>query len=106
MQLDIEESTPASACHHVLISLQIGNCHNAITEIWSSDFLSSRNLVQSEFRSSHRRTDRQTDSDAYEPTVHTHSCAQKAHVRLYTGKCQSKGEVQTSAHTLHRNYYF
>ncbi len=44
-------------------------CAIAIHDFLSSDFLSSMNFGQV--------TDRQTEYDAYEPTVHTHRWAQK-----------------------------
>ncbi len=46
---------------------------NASIEFWSSDLLSSLNFGPV----TDGRTDRQTESDAYEPTVHKHRCAQK-----------------------------
>ncbi len=65
----------------------IGNCHEipALLPSLKSDLVSFCPvwiLVKSEFWSSHERTDRQTDSDAYEPTVHTHRCAQKSHCTI------------------------
>ncbi len=48
---------------------------------FSPDFLACLDFglvifVQSELASSHGQTDRQTESDPYEPTVHRHRCAQ------------------------------
>ena len=58
MQLDVEESTPASDDLHFpryeLISSRLG--FGPVTDI---------------------QTSRWTESDGYEPTVHKHRCAQK-----------------------------
>ncbi len=75
MQLDVEESTPASDRTYRFHSrIAIDNYDRVITffwlwvyHFWSSEFWSS------DFWSSHG----QTESEAYEPTMHKHRCAQK-----------------------------
>ncbi len=76
MQLDVEESTPASDMTFIP-ELQLAVAIRQLLKSGLVTFCPVLILVESEFWSSHRRTDRQTDSDAYEPTVHTHRCAQK-----------------------------
>ncbi len=144
MQLDVEESTPASDMTYWFRSkIAIGNCHQqAITcnmfcflavkhgqcaarmwrytqsvfELWPMALTFTHNLHTTHIyhhtqfgdsRSSHFRdmnfflvnfflvwilvksqTDRQTQSNAYEPTVHTHRCAQKVHFRKIEITCQ------------------
>ena len=74
MQLDVEESTPASDITYWFHSrIAIGNSH--ISNCYTLQDLLYFDLFSSlEFWSSDAR---RTQSDAYEPTVHTHSCVKK-----------------------------
>ncbi len=90
MQLDVKESTPASDVTDwfhsriaIMLLLKFYQSHvlwlvAQCRVFWSSDFcpicfLVQWRFVQSETWSSYI----QTESDAYEPTVHKHRCAQK-----------------------------
>ena len=85
MQLDDEESTPAIMLFlgsFILVPPISSDKARLAGRLpsWSSDFLSSWNFGQV--------TDGQTDSNTYEPIVHTHRCAKKLINALLSGMQQ------------------
>ena len=82
MQLDVDVSPPAyiikmktPACRTSRESMGYKTPHTTLTFLYCpNDFLSSDFLSRVNFG---QVTDIQTESDAYEPTVHTHRWAQK-----------------------------